>query len=376
MSENTPNIPPSQSPAAPPRPFSGHRAPPSYPPVYHQQPSPQSGGCARFFVHGLIALFVFGMVGVGAIIVSFFLFGIAFNAFDEIKSEREEKVLTEKFVAGDRSACDKIAIIAIEGIITNNEDGFIAKQIRKVMSDTDVKAVVLRVESPGGTMSGSDYYLHLLKKMKAKRKIPVVVSMGSIAASGGYYVSMAGDEIYAESSTLTGSIGVVASLFNASELLEKIGVESTPITSGPHKTMGSFTKPMNEEERAIWQRLIDDNFDRFKQIIREGRQEFADHPGELEKLATGQIYTANEAVDNKLIDAIGFLDDAIERAGEKANLGSNYKVIRYKPKLSVMEALLESRAPNPLLSGKTLTEIMIPKVYLLCPQVLSIGEWE
>ena len=310
------------------------------------------------------------------LIGSCYLFSIASDAFGEIKTDREEKALTEKFVAGDRKANDKIAVIAIEGVITNNEDGFIARQIRRVLSDTDVKAVVLRVESPGGTMSGSDYYLHLLKQMKTQRKIPVVVSMGSIAASGGYYVSMVGDEIYAESSTLTGSIGVIASLFNAAELLEKIGIESTPITSGPYKTMGSFAKPMSEEERVLWQRLIDDNFERFKQIIREGRKELANNPGELDKLATGQIFTANEALANKLIDTIGFLDDAIERAGELADLGSGYRAIRYKPKLSFMEAMLEGRTPNKLLSGKTLSDMTTPRIYLLCPQVVPMGEWE
>jgi len=326
-------------------------------------------------IHGFIALVVFGIVGIGVLVGGFFLIYIATEAFDEIKMAREEKTLTEKFVAGNRHADDKIAIMTIEGVITSNADGFIAKQIRSVLSDTRVKAVVLRVESPGGTMSGSDYYLHLLKKMKAEREIPVVVSMGSLAASGGYYVSMVGDEIFAEPSTLTGSIGVIASLFNASELLEKIGVESTPITSGPHKAMGSFAKPMTEEERAIWQRLIDENFDRFKQIIREGRKkEFADNPGELDRLATGQIYTANEALANKLIDTIGFLDDAIDRASELADLASDYKAIQYKPKLSVMETLLDSRAPNTLLSGKTLTEVTTPKIYLLCPQVVPVGE--
>ena len=377
MSENTQNIPPPPPPPpVTPRPFppAGHRAPP-HPPIYHQQPSTPSSGCAPFLIHGFIALVVFGIVGIGVLVGGFFLIYIATEAFDEIKMAREEKTLTEKFVAGNRHADDKIAIMTIEGVITSNADGFIAKQIRSVLSDTRVKAVVLRVESPGGTMSGSDYYLHLLKKMKAEREIPVVVSMGSLAASGGYYVSMVGDEIFAEPSTLTGSIGVIASLFNASELLEKIGVESTPITSGPHKAMGSFAKPMTEEERAIWQRLIDENFDRFKQIIREGRKkEFADNPGELDRLATGQIYTANEALANKLIDTIGFLDDAIDRASELADLASDYKAIQYKPKLSVMETLLDSRAPNTLLSGKTLTEVTTPKIYLLCPQVVPVGE--
>ena len=201
--------------------------------------------------------------------------------------------------------------------------------------------------------------------------------MGSIAASGGYYVSMVGNEIFAEPSTITGSIGVIASMFDASELFKMIGVESTPIVSGKHKAMGSFAKPMSEEERAIWQNLIDDNFSRFKEVIRDGRKEFADNPEELDKLATGQIYTANEAVVNKLIDEIGYQDDAVDRAGKLAKLSErDYKVIQYKPKLSMMEAILEAKAPNKLLSGKTLTEVTTPKVYLLCPYVVPFERVE
>jgi protease-4 len=201
--------------------------------------------------------------------------------------------------------------------------------------------------------------------------------MGSLATSGGYYVSMVGNEIYAEPSTITGSIGVIATLFDASELFKKIGVEPAPVVSGPYKTMGSFMKPMSEEERAIFQHLIDDNFDRFKEIIRKGRKEFADNPEKLDDLATGQIYTANEAKENKLIDEIGFLDDAVERAGRLAGMDErDYKVIQYKPKLSFMDTLLEARGPNKLLSKKTLSEITTPKVYLICPYVLPVDGTE
>jgi protease-4 len=385
MSDNMPNTPPShppippQSPPPRPHPTAGYHAPPPYPqqPPHYQQPPARSGGCSRFFLYGFITLIVLGMVGVGILLGSFLLLAVATNGVDVLAAEAWEKMLTEKTFAGNRSASNKIAVITIEGIITSNSDGYIARQIRQVKGDTDVKAIVLRVDSPGGTMSGSDYYHHLLQQMKSKLNVPVVVSMGSTAASGGYYVSMIGDEIYAEPSTITGSIGVIASLFDASELLKNVGVTMNPIVSGPHKTMGSFTKPMTEEERALWQRLIDDNFDRFKEIIREGRKRFANKPEELDKLATGQVFTANDAVDNGLIDEIGFIDDAIERAGKMAGMADrDYKVIQYKPKRTVMETLLESRAPNMPVNGKTLSEMTTPRIYLLCPQVIPILETE
>ena len=386
MSEHTPNtpptdpnVPPPQVPPLPPRPrpTTGRYASPPYSPfTYDQQPPPpRPSGCGRLFVYGLVILIVIGMVGVGTLIGSFFLFAVATDAIADISSEIP---ISEKMIGGNRKADAKIAIITIDGMITSSEDGFVARQIRKAASDTNVKAVVLRVDSPGGTMAGSDYYLHLFKQMKSKRKIPVVVSMGSVAASGGYYVSMIGDEIYAEPSTITGSIGVIASLFNASELLGKIGVEATPITSGPLKAMGSFTKPMTEEERAILQHLIDDNFDRFKEIIREGRKAFANRPEDLDKLATGQIYTANDAVANKLIDKIGFIDDAVNQAGNLAGLteSRDYKVIQYKSKPTFVDVLLSSRTPNKLLSEKTLFEMTTPRIYLLCPHVIPIHETE
>ena len=379
MSDNTPNTPPpSPLPPNPPRsrPASGQYVPPPHPVYYYQQPPAQSAGCSRFFVHGLIVLLVLGMVGVGVLFGSFFLFTVATDGMSVLMADSQEKTLTEKIIGGNRSADNKIAVITIEGMIVSNADGYIARQIRQAMSDDNVKAIVLRVDSPGGTMSGSDYYLHLLKQMKkSKKDIPIVVSMGSIAASGGYYVSMVGDEIYAEPSTITGSIGVIASLFDASELLEKIGVEMTPIVSGPYKTMGSFAKPMTEEERVLWQRLIDDNFNRFKEIIREGRGYFANNPAELDKLATGQVFTANDAVANGLIDEIGFMDDAVEQAGNLAEMAErDYKVIQYKPKLSFMETLLESRAPDKLVSGKTLFDMTTPRIYLLCPQAMPVHE--
>ena len=392
MSENTsdtpqidPNVPPpplSQPVPPRPRPGTGHYTQPPHQPFrpgqqQHHQPPPSSG-CGKAAVFGLIVLFVLGAVGVCTLVGTIFLFSVASDAFDDILGEKEEKTVTEKFISGNRKADNKVVILTIEGVITNNADGFVAKQIRRVLSDTDVKAVVLRVESPGGTMSGSDYYLYLLKQMKTKRKIPVVVSMGSMAASGGYYVSMVGDEIYAEPSTITGSIGVIASLFDASDLFKMVGVEPTLITSGRHKAMGSMTKPISEEERAIWQHLINDNFARFKQIIREGRKGFAEVPEELDKLATGQIYTANEAVANKLIDRIGFLEDAVEQAGKLAKLDEqdDYKVIQYRPKLSAFDALLEARSPNKLLSTKTVSEITTPKIYLIYPYVLPVDGTE
>ncbi|MDR0521697.1 MAG: signal peptide peptidase SppA [Planctomycetaceae bacterium] len=366
------NIPPQVPPSVPPR-FPQH----PHPPVYHVQPS-RSNGCGSFIVACLAGFVIFAVLGVGLLVGGFFLVTIAAQSAAKILDETEmtHKKVTEKFVSGNAGADNKVAILTINGVITGDEDGYIARQILAIQDDEDVKAVVLRVNSPGGTMSGSDYYLYLLQKMKRDRKIPVVVSMGGIAASGGYYLSMIGDEIYAEPSTITGSIGVIVSLFDGSELFKRIGVESTPITSGPLKAMGSFSKKMEDEERKIWQNLVDDSFARFKTVIFEGRKAKNLAKEEIDQLATGQIYTANEAVEKKLADKIGFLDDAVSRAMELAHLlERDTKTIRYKPKSSLIETLTESHSSGQMLNGKALSkisEMTVPQVYLLCPNTLPI----
>ena len=335
------------------------------------QPSRRPFGCGRLALFGLVAFFVIGILCVCSLVAAVFLFAVASEVFNEFSNEIQEKTITERVIDGNAQAEDIVAVVSIDGIITSDADGFIARQIRRVLADTNVKAVVLRIDSPGGTMSGSDYYLHLLKKMKSERKIPVIVSMGSMATSGGYYVSMAGDEIFAEPSTITGSIGVIASLFDASDFFDKIGVKPTPIISGDHKTMGSFMRPMTDEEHVLWQDLIDDNFARFKRVIQEGRQKFRDDPEALDKLATGRVMTSGEAFSLGLIDGLGYLDDAVAHSVRLANLPErSYKVIRYRPRPSFMEAVLEGRAQNPLLGVKAVAELSTPTIYLICPHVV------
>ena len=188
----------------------------------------------------------------------------------------------EKYFSNSTTAQDKIAIISIEGVILESEDGFAKRQIDQAIEDKSVKAIVLRVDSPGGSVTGSDFIYHHLLRLKKKRDIPIVVSMGSIAASGGYYVSMAVGQtpntIFAEPTGFTGSIGVLIPHYNFEGLLGKIGAKDDTVASHPLKTMGSFSKPMTDEERKIFQALVDDNFKRFKEIVRSGRLQFQEGP--------------------------------------------------------------------------------------------------
>jgi protease-4 len=214
-------------------------------------------------------------------------------------------------------------------------DGFVKQQIDRIREDDDVKAIVVRVDSPGGTVTGSDYIYHHLKKLREEKKVPVVVSMGSIAASGGYYVSMAvGDQkdaIYAEPTTTTGSIGVIIPHYDLSGLLARFDVKDDSIASHERKQMLSMTRPIPPEHREIIEKHLDYMFVRFKSIIKEGRPVFAKDGEALDKLATGEVFTAEQALENGLIDKIGFVEEVIDRAHELAGLDkSNTRVIRYE----------------------------------------------
>lgn len=285
----------------------------------------------------------------------------------------EPSKVREKHFSHNASAADKVAILSLEGLILDGE-GFAKDQIDQVMKDEDVKAVVLRVDSPGGTVTGSDYILHHLKRMRSERDIPVVVSMGSVAASGGYYISMAvGDtakSIFAEPTTWTGSIGVIIPHYDAAELAGKLGIKEDSIASHRLKGMGSFLRPMTEEERAIFQQLVDDSFSRFKEIVREGRPRFRQKPEELDKLATGQVFTAQQAKDAGLVDEIGFLEDAVDRAIELAGLDPDeVNVVRYQKEPTLADLVLgesiSSRLPHAEWDWRVLFDAAVPRPFYL-----------
>ncbi len=233
--------------------------------------------------------------------------------------------IREKYHSGTPGADNKVAIIHVRGIIMRG-DGFVKHQIDRIRSDPSVKAVVLRVDSPGGTVTGADYIYHHLLRLRDERKLPIVVSMGSIATSGGYYVAMAvGDQpdtIFAEPTTTTGSIGVIMPHYDVSGLMAKLQIQDDSIASHPRKQLLSMTRPMSESDRKLVQEYIDESFERFKQIVKSGRPMLAKaNPGkELREvkadrnLATGEIFSATRALQFGLIDRIGFIEKAIARA--------------------------------------------------------------
>ena len=203
--------------------------------------------------------------------------------------------------------------------------------------------------------------------------------MGGIAASGGYYIAMAAgtgpDVIFAEPTGFTGSIGVVIPHYNFTGMMEKIGAQEDSIASHPLKTMGSMVRPMTEKERKIFQELVDEGFKRFKDIVKSGRTKFEKDPTALDKLATGQIFTTEQAKQNGLVDKIGFIEDAIHRAIELAGLDSNdVKVIKYKPEPSLASILLGAQARrSAAVDFQTLLEMTTPRAYYLSTWLPGLG---
>jgi len=285
--------------------------------------------------------------------------------------QRDSRVV-EKWHSLSKLAADKVAIVSVTGAILGG-DGFVRAQFDQAEEDEAVKAIVLRVDSPGGTVSGSDEIHHRLAKLVEKRDIPVVVSMGGIAASGGYYVAMANrgkdDVIFAEPATLTGSIGVIIPHFDISQALRKYDIRDDSIASGPLKEMLSVSKDrtpeLAEKERKLIQELVDDMFRRFKEIVKAGRPKLDD--AAVDRVATGQIFTARQALEAGLVDRIGFLEDAVDRAVELAGLSAEKaRVVKYTKPKGLLDEVLGGASPTGRVDLAAIAELTTPRGWYLC----------
>ncbi|MBI2827220.1 MAG: signal peptide peptidase SppA [Planctomycetia bacterium] len=287
-----------------------------------------------------------------------------------------DQQIVEHYHSLSHTATDKIAIITVEGAILDG-DGFVKRQIDKVRDDSHVRAVVLRIDSPGGTVTASDYLYHHLRELAKDRDIPIVVSMGGMAASGGYYIAMAVGSneraIFAEPTTWTGSIGVIIPHYNIAGLMKTWDIEEDSVKSGPLKQMGSPTKPLTPEERAIFQHLVDDSFHRFQAIVKAGRPALAKDPEALAKVSTGQVFTTDEAISNGLVDEEGFIERAIDRAIELAHRSRDaVKVVKYRNPASLFSMPFSARAAaTPDLAR--LVELASPRAYYLHTWLPPLG---
>jgi protease-4 len=278
------------------------------------------------------------------------------------EDELQEVVLVES------QARDKILVIDVDGTISSAlETGFLAREksvvarvferLERASRDPLVKAVVLRLDTPGGEVTASDIVYHEVLRFKERTGRPVVGLMMSVAASGGYYIAAACDAIVAHPSTLTGSIGVISVFPSVEGLMSKVGVKVTVVKSGPSKDSGSPFRDMTEEDRKVFQAIIDEYYEGFLAVVARGRGDRIP-AGKLREIADGRVYTAPQALKLGLIDAVGYSDDAFGRARTLAKV-REAKIVSYtyfpKTKSSIYAGL---PGQVPLTDAKALESVL------------------
>jgi len=231
-------------------------------------------------------------------------------------------------------ASDKVALIKVEGVILDSTD--VIKQLKKYSENSSVKAIVLRIDSPGGAVVPSQEIYEEIKKVRAQNKLKIVTSMGSVAASGGYYIAAATDRIVANPGTLTGSIGVIMEFATVEDLMKKIGIKEEVIKSGARKDIGNFAREMTPEEKAYLQGVIDDVHDQFVDAVAQGRKM---DKAKVWALADGGIFTGRQAKELGLVDELGDLEDAVKVAAKLGNIQGEPKVIQDEKKYSIFDLL-------------------------------------
>lgn len=235
---------------------------------------------------------------------------------------------------------DKILLVDISGIVSSEDRetlgglsrrpdhvSLLKEELERAAGDSRIRALVVRINSPGGSVTASDIMYRELLGFKKRRGVPVIACCMDIAASGGYYIAMAADSVYAHPTSVVGSIGVIAMKFNVKGLLDKIGVIDETITSAALKDSMSPFRGMSEQERAIMQDILDEMHARFTDVVSEGRKGLSRR--QVADLADGRVFTASQALEAGLVDRIGYLDDAIGEAEKRAGLPRGARIVMY-----------------------------------------------
>lgn len=263
-------------------------------------------------------ILIIGLVLFGLFIVSLFSF-MALMSDDESMS-------------GFSGGGDRIALIPVEGVIDDEMAKSVNRHLKQYGEDSRVKAIILRVESPGGGVSASQEIYTEVKRLKQEKKKKIVVSMGSVAASGGYYLAAPADLIFANPGSVTGSIGVIAEWINYKDLAEWAKVKPVVFKSGEFKDTGSPTRDLTERERVFFQSMIDELYGQFLRAILEGRTGRGAAGNEINEerlraLADGRVYTGETALRNGLIDAVGNYEDALRKTAELVGIKGKPQVV-------------------------------------------------
>lgn len=293
----------------------------------------------------LLSVLLNGLLGLG-------LLGAAAGGGDPASNYQEI------LVDGKAEQKDKIVIVPIEGMIMETMGTgrgsvtSVITMLKKIEKDESVKGILLFVDSPGGGVTASDRIYHELARFRQESKLPMVSLFGDVAASGGYYVAMATDHIIAHRTSITGSIGVISQFYNFHEAMQKLGLKVNTIKSlnnqgeQSFKDMGSPYRPMRPEEEELFQNLITDMWNRFTEVVAEGRQGKLTLE-EVRSLADGRIFTGPEALEKKLIDQVGYREDAYAKIRELAQ-APEAKIVRYQRNPGLAELLRADSQPTDL----------------------------
>ncbi|GBE02338.1 putative signal peptide peptidase SppA [bacterium BMS3Bbin06] len=230
---------------------------------------------------------------------------------------------------------EKVALVKVVGPIVSSSD--VINELTKYRKDSSVKSVILRVDSPGGAVAPSQEIYEEVEKLRKEK--PVVVSMGSVAASGGYYIAAPATKIFANPGTVTGSIGVIMEIPNVKGLMDKLGIKTEVIKSGRHKDLASVFRGIGKEERQILQNVLDDVHKQFIRAVSKGRNIPYDV---IKKIADGRVFTGRQAKEKGLVDELGNLQDAIMEAARLGGIKGEPRVVTKKEKTSVLEFLTGS----------------------------------
>jgi protease-4 len=298
---------------------------------------------------------LFTPVLIASLIANFTLFGL----YSSFLAPSHGPV--EVYHSGNRHAEDKLAIIHVNGVIMPPFSNRVIKAVKKALDDKHVHGVLLSIDSPGGTVTDSHQIYHELQKLADKK--PIVVSMGSLAASGGYFVAMGAGpkaKIFAEPTTWTGSIGVIIPHYEVSDAAAKLGIKAAPLKTGEFKDSLSPFRELTARDKEVWDNILNQSFELFLDVIDKNRDTL-DMP-QTRALATGQIYTSKDAKRLGLIDEIGFEEDALKKLEELAGK-SGLQIISYQfPADSLWDAVLGSaRANDPSAQWRAALELAAPR---------------
>ena len=361
--------------------------PPSAPEDMSTQPkveqTQKKGRKGWGFVVAVIAIIFSIFIGFASIIsLLLYLIGTSVVNLSSIQSPTHYAAskYKEELISGSMLSSEKVLILDIRGVITGGYDRFsevansdvICDMLEQAKKDGQVKAIVLRLDTPGGEVVASDMIRHKVLELK-EEGITVVSSMGSVAASGGYWIAAESDYIIANRLTITGSIGVIMQGYNYRGLLDKIGVYTETYKSGPMKDLGNPSRIRTEAEKKVIQDLINETYGEFLKIVAEGRKEkgITEEKLRTTELGDGRIFSGKQALELGLVDELGYLEDAVKKAGDLAGT-TNYKVIYYTKKFNFFD-IFNSEAKSASAGikidtpwGENLNSLLEPgKLYLL-----------